>query len=306
MIFFFSFFSFLQDMSRNEKQQKLKVLRVTQFDAVQINDSIFNTLKSFLIDSFKADNLSWILNYEPELSTCLRLLLWYLSVHKLGRTIGQSMLGTEYINQHGASIGNNQKKTFLVYIFVKWLRNRESSILKIIDKYLKPLKGDDCSPILSKIFKYADLLTNIMVYVNMLQFLRTGDHISIMERCLQLGHVYTGRPFPRYIDYSYIRKEMMWEATTQTVLCVLPLINFKRFFIYFNNLWQRQKKETSGESFMEMKCQICDLVPTNPYQNGCCHLYCYYCMMVNSVDSFFTCQVCGHASTELVPANFVS
>ena len=291
-------------MSKNEKQKKLKVLRVTQFDAEQIDDSIFNTLKNFLIDSLKGDNLSWILNFEPELSTCLHILLWYLSVHKLGKTIGQSMLGTEYNKQHGSTIDNNQKKTFLVYIFIKWLRNRETVVLKIVEKYLKPLKGNH-SVQLSKIFKYAELLTNIMVYVNMLQFLRTGDHISIMERCLQLCHVYTGKPYPRYIDYSYIRKEMMWEAITQTVLCVLPLINFKQLFIYFNNLWWRPKKNKSRDSIMEMKCQICELVPTNPYQNGCYHLFCYYCMMVNTVDGFFTCQVCGHASAELGPANFV-
>lgn len=292
-------------MSKNEKQKKLKVLRVTQFDAEQINNSIFNSLKNFLIDSLKSDNLSWILNYEPELSTCLQVLLWYLSVHKLGKTIGQSMLGTEYINQHGSTIRNNQKNIFLVYIFMKWLRSRESLVLKIFEKYLKSLKSGS-SVSLSKIFKYAELFFNMMIYVNMLQFLRTGDHISIMERCLQLGHVYTGKPFPRYIDYSYIRKEMIWEAITQTVLCILPLINFKRFFIYFNNLRQWQNKKKSEDSIMEIKCQICDLIPTNPYQNGCCHLYCYYCIMVNSVDSFFTCQVCGHGSIELVPANFTS
>ena len=286
-------------MSKNEKQ-KLKVLRVTQFDAEQIDNSVFSSLKNFLIDSLKGDHLSWILNYEPELSTCLQLLLWYLSIQKLGKTIGQSMLGTEFTSQHG-SITKNQKKAFLVCVFIKWLSNRESFVLKSVEKYIKPLEGGQTAT-LSKIFKYAELLSNIMVYVNMLQFLRTGDHNSITERCLQLRHVYTGKPYPRYIDYSYIRKEMMWEAITQTVLCVLPLINFKRFFIHLTRLWQ-QRKEKSGDFRMEMKCQICEEIPTNPYQNGCCHLYCYFCMMVNSVNNSFTCQVCGNVSSNLVPAN---
>lgn len=285
-------------MSKNEKP-KLKVLRVTQFDAEQIDNSIFNILKSLLVDSFKGDRLSWILNYEPELSTCLQLVLWYLSVQKLGKSIGQSMLGTELNNQNG-SIADRQKKGFLIFVFLKWFRSRESFFVKLFEM-MNTNHGKSVN--LFKIFKRLEVLSDIFVYVNMLQFVRTGDHVSITERCLQLRHVYTGKPYPRYIDYSYIRKEMMWESITQTVLCILPLINFRKIVIVFTRLLKSHKKGEIEESKTKIECKICMEVATNPYQNGCSHLFCYYCLMVNTDDGSFQCQVCGNLSSYLFPAS---
>ncbi|XP_066928007.1 peroxisome biogenesis factor 2-like [Clytia hemisphaerica] len=288
-------------MSKNEKQEKYKVLRVTQLDAEQIDSSIFSLLKDSLVNSLKAEPFCKLLNFEPELSVSLQAVLWYFSVYKHGKTVGQNMLGTELVGVNGRKINNIQCYGLLFAIFIQWFKNRESLWVKLMDKM--DLNGTS----LMRIFKYIESCSEIIVYVNMLLFLTSGNHVSVIERCLNLKHVYTNKPYPRYIDYDYIRKEMVWDTTTKTMLCLLPLINFKKISYHLNRFFNSKKlilKDDNTEVHLSMSCCLCNETLTNPYQVGCPHWYCYYCLMANFIDGSFTCILCGMVTETFKPVIF--
>ena len=159
----------------------------------------------------------------------------------------------------------------------------------------------------ARIFKYVESCSEIVVYVNTLLFLTSGNYVSVIERCLNLKHVYTGKPYPRYIDYAYIRKEMVWDATTKTILCLLPLINFKKISYHLSRVFNSRElalKDNNTDVDSNMCCCLCKEMPTNPYQVGCSHWYCYYCLMANLIDGSFTCVVCGMVTETFEPVIF--
>ena len=293
-------------MSKNEKK-KIKVLRVTQLDAQRIDSRAFTILKDFLVESLKQEPFTFLLHFEPELSACLQFVLWNFSIRKNGKNIGQRMLGTEFVNLQSkeGTLTNRQTYSFVVYIFIQWLRNREHFFVRLMRRLLKI--GDDGtgSCRIQKMFTYMETVSTVLYYVNLIAFIQRCDYVSVLQRCVQLKHVYTGKPYPRYIDYKYMRKEMVWENVTQTIMCLIPLVNFHRITFLFNSWFSRRSREVEDVDCNSMKCGICEEEASNPYQIvDCLHVYCYFCLQTNKVDGEIQCYICGINSTAFRPVVF--
>jgi len=293
-------------MSKNEKR-KLKVLRVTQLDAQQIDNRVFTLLKDFLVESLKQEPFTSLLHFEPELSACLQLVLWNFSIRKNGKNIGQRMLGTEFVNplSKEGDLTNRQTYSFVVYILIQWVKNREHFFVNLMRKWLKVNDSDVGGCPIQKMFTYIETASRVLYYINLIAFIQRCDYVSILQRCVQLKHVYTGNPYPRYIDYEYMRKEMVWENVTQTIMCVIPLVNFRRISLFFNSWFARKNRGMESVGSDSLKCGICKEVASNPYQiEECLHIYCYFCLQTNKVNGEIQCQFCGVTSNAFQPVIF--
>lgn len=277
------------------KNTKYKVLRVTQLDAEQFEYQLYDLLKTFLIDSFKDGPLTVLLNFQSELSAFLRLVLWNFSVKKNNKTIGQDILGTEFQNKNGSATTAVQRHIFGFHVVIlKWLLDRQEFILKGLEIVMKSREHIIC---VEKLLSWLQTFSQFLTLLNFIQFLKTGDHLNLLERLLQLNHVYSRKPTPRYIDYKNKRREMVWENITETILCLMPFINFRKIINIANKaalkITNVQTKKTDKEN-IDLTCTVCRELSTNPHCGECGHVYCYYCIQLSlSSAGSFICYNCS-------------
>jgi hypothetical protein len=80
----------------NDSQQP--VLRVTQLDTVELDDALLlNLKKSINEDFFKYIQSKTLQKYNVEIFTGLKMIIWYYTYGKRNQTIGQSILGWQYV-----------------------------------------------------------------------------------------------------------------------------------------------------------------------------------------------------------------
>lgn len=282
--------------------KKSVVLRVTQLDAAQLENSVFQILQDELKTSLQNDSLSFLLYVKPELNAILRYILWKLSINKAGITIGQSMFNTEYLylNQ---SISCRQRYIFgVVTILLPWVKERFSDIIKVFNFLFKANSVIYSPQNIENVYKYIERLLKLLSLINFILFLRYGKRASILERTLQLDHVFSDKPTPRYIDYAYMRKEMLWEATSQTLICLLPFLNVQKLSNTFAKLCRYFRNDVITNHKKLFECAICSEKATNPYCGNCKHIFCYYCIQVNILyDSGYNCPTCGDVISEIAP-----
>ena len=288
----------------DSNKEKNIVLRVTQLDAANIDNQVFQILQSELKSSFESETLSSILYVEPELNAILRYILWKFSIMETGVTIGQTMFNTEYLSSN-KSITSKQRYVYgIVAVIIPWVKERSSSIIKAVNSVLQ--LNNSCIHVqyIEKFCKYTENSLKLFSLINFLLFLKYGKHVNILQRTLKLDHVFSGKAIPRYIDYAYMRKEMVWESVSQTLICILPLLNVRKLT---NNIFKVYKifigYETLLNTNIKFACQICCEKATNPYSGGCEHIFCYYCIKSNLlVDSAYSCPACGELINEIDPS----
>jgi len=277
----------------SDGDKKLRVLRVTQLDTEQYDDYAYNMLKTFLLNSFKDQPFTFLLNFEPEISACLRYVLWRFSTKLYNRNIAQEMLGTEYMNKNERPMTELQRNIFGVYIvLLKWLKDRQNTFLRLLQKFqIFKEENNNRINIVRKILSTLEIAIQLFTLLNFLKFLSSGDHVTLFERAFEISHVYTAKPAPRYIDYAYRRKELIWENIQKTIICVLPFINFRKIANTLHKTYSKifTSKLASLNTDIDFNCAICHQLATNPYCGVCDHVYCYYCiqtslMMTDSLD----------------------
>lgn len=283
---------------------KTRVLRVTQLDVAQCDQSLFNIIYSQLKSSFHK-NESWEKFFnlcEPELNAILRYVLWKLSIKATGVTVGQRLFSTEYTHL-GKTLSSKRKLLIgVVAILLPWLKSRQATISRLINILCNLLSVEHGAYYVDELYKHSDRVLKLLSLINFLVFLRYGQRAGLTERVLQVDHVFQGKPSPRYIDYAYTRKELIWEHTCQTFICLLPFINTTRIQTFFLKVCKYFAQGHDGVETERFLCQICEMKATNPYSSVCAHVFCYYCIQSNlETDSNYKCPTCGVSIEELGP-----
>jgi len=276
-----------------------RVLRVTQLDAARLDASLFNIFQSELKSSLEIDeSFSKLLRHlGPELNVILRYIIWRFSVSRNGVTVGQSLYNTMYIS-NGSSINRRTRILFgLLTISLPWLKERRDTLMRILKSMFAVLSIRHTSEGVENWFKYVDRSLKVISLVNFLILLLHGRRASPMEHALQLDHVFCNKPVPRYIDYAYMGKEMIWEQTAQALVCLIPFLNLRKIRNYTLKIFGCFRSDTE-----DLMCQVCYERATNPYCGICEHVFCYYCLRVNmEADSNYACPKCGSMIRTLIP-----
>ena len=169
-----------------------------------------------------------------------------------------------------------------------------------------------------------DGLLKLSALLNFLMFLLRGRSASLTERVLRLDHVFQEKPAPRYIDYDYMGKELVWQHVGETIISIVPLINFRLLNRYALQVVRYVRGGGGGSgggnvgggggvgggdggTVNDFLCQLCGERATNPYTTGSCrHVFCYYCLQVNvQTDSDFSCPTCGVGVGQMEPYQIV-
>lgn len=287
------------------EKEVFHVLRVTQLDAEEINNGICSILRNEIKGSLQTSPFSYLLNFEPEIYALLRLVLWKYSVHDTESSIGQAMLNSKYTNMNGGKLITQKKYAYgMLTVLIYWFKDRQRLVIAMIAKLLEKNEKIHMLPLFEKFISHFITVLNFLSLINFLLFLQSGTSVNLIERLLGLKHVFRGKPSPRYIDYEYMRKELIWRYIMDTVFCILPFVNFRKLFNLAEN-WFRPSVSPKDSEIIPgnvLECRICSEKATNPYSSECNHVFCYYCIKGNmNADSNFQCPICRIAVQNIKP-----
>ncbi|XP_069705406.1 peroxisome biogenesis factor 2 [Periplaneta americana] len=276
-------------MESNERY----VPRVTQLDAVELDDEIVNILKSQVTNVSRYTTAGFLGRWEAEIDALLRFIVWKLSVDKVYSTFGQQLLSVRYGGKY------NKRK---VYLF---------ALLTIGSKYLKQRSHEiststrdaSLSEKVKLVFHWADITIQVASLINLLVFLTEGKYPQLVDRILRLQPVSIAPPGrDRSVGYNYMTRELLWHGFIELLVFAVPLVNYHVLKRRVTNLfsWKKANSDKKKANFTSStKCAECNENPVLPHHFGCGHIFCFYCVKANILaDEKYECPLCGSSAAD--------
>ncbi len=268
-----------------------KVLRVSQLDAVELDEEISNILQSQFLEVFYSLPVTLSLHrIKPELKAAFRCLIWWFSIRRTGATFGQQMLNLTYSGS--SHYLWHQVPLFIFSVLGDWISERLDDITPFISS--QPREALRLAKMILATLKALSLL-------NFLLFLLHGQYPSLKERLSGLTMIPTQPQTLRQLSYDYMNREILWYGFSEFIFFILPQLN-----LFSLKNWLKRKlgpwigsrnKETDYRT-----CSFCDKTVTMPHITSCGHVYCYYCVAANCLaDKMFSCTLCGDVILNYTP-----
>lgn len=302
------------------------VLRVTQLDTNELNESLLSTIKrSINEDFFKYIQLKFVQRYQVEIFSGLKFLLWYHTYGKNGQTIGQSIFDWSY-----AFDTNSKKRVILIKKIVhaiifcldEWFEQKFLNLVKKLITYVFVRKQDSNNTTESSTFsrnlnRFFNILSQIyksLSFLNYAVFLFNGKYLNIWERLLKLRPVYNRPQFMSQSNASTetsIREEL-WQTYFSLFRLSSSLFDFQVFYQKF-----LKKRLTSTRSRADIvdpesgvsKCGLCEKPPVTAHRAvatqgkvTCKHVFCYFCIkqaISESDNDEYICNICSFPLKEV-------
>lgn len=274
--------------------------RVSQLDAVELDNELFSLFKSKLRDVFKHAGGGVYPFLEPEIKAILKAVLYGFTVYECGSTVGQRLLGLEYFAS-GSNLDRITRRQawalILLAVGLPWFRER---CLQLCLR-LCPL------PLRNRVERgvgHLERAVRAASVANFVLFLVRGSCCSLSDRLVGVVNGHGSRPMLREVQFDCMNRELLWHGFAEFIGFLLPLINVypAKNFVR-RRLLGRQVRPTqpSARVLGDMaECGICGRAPTQPHESGCRHVFCYYCIASQvTADASYPCPRCNHPSQGL-------
>jgi len=261
-------------MTSNEDKE-FKVLRVTQLDTDELDSELINQFKLLTEECFKYIRFKFIIKYQREINTAIKIVIWYFTYYKTNQTIGQTILNWSY-------------KTKL---------NRISKLVHLVFFCF----DDVLESTLENKSKRLYYVWKVFEFLNFLKFLYSGDYLHFWQRLFQFRPLYHKEQDMREISTDYTERELIWQSYFLLIKLLNSVFNFKsltisRLILSKKNDSQQTVDDTNNDNNESKSCRLCqDVSITNAYCFKSCkfkHLYCYYCIKNYSFIQNL-CKFCG-------------
>lgn len=267
------------------------VSRITQLDAIALDDEILRLLKHQVLLATKFLKVGFLGYCEPEVDAVLRFLLWRYSVNESYGTFGQQLLSLKF----GGPL--NKTKAYVLALFSigpKWVQGRSVDLAKSFGY------GENASKVLN-ILHWLEIIVKAASVINLILFIRQGRYPTLANRvlCMKPCSVASSS---RRIGYSYMSRELLWNGFMELLVFTLPLINYRFLRRKAINLFSWRRKPSQGQIIPEIssstKCAVCGEASVLPHHMGCSHVFCYYCLKANvCADNEYECPLCGTSAS---------
>ncbi|RNA22041.1 peroxisome biogenesis factor 2 [Brachionus plicatilis] len=245
----------------------IPVLRVTQLDTNELDQSILLTLKQSLNqDIFKYIQHNFFQKYNTEIFAVIKCILWHFTFNKRSQTIGQSLLSWSYLEKKKINV---IKKIIhcLIFCFDEFF----------IEKF----------PILIR--KFLD---------NLGRKRQNQEYLRLWERILGLQPSYMQEQYLKSYSHEISEREELWQTYFSLFKLIDSLINFNKMYSKVSKF--RAKNSTLHDEFSIKICALCDNSPSMAHQSAdydnldsCKHVFCYLCIKKALMDNQnkFECPV---------------
>ncbi|GAA6002699.1 hypothetical protein JCM10207_007633 [Rhodosporidiobolus poonsookiae] len=245
----------------------LLISRVAQLDASLLDDELESILHAPVKTALEGVRAPVNRNWQPEVLALLRLAIMRMSLWENGATYGSTLQNLRYRDegkhegglQGGArdsSLSRVQKLAYTALVVLPpYLHSR------LQDRMLASSWADEPLPrswfalvdlrrvILTRgrrreeeviqmkrewkrtgweLLGVAEKLAGVAGLVNFLLFLYNGRYRTLIDRVLKMRLVYAQKSFVPNVSFEYLNRQLVWEAFTEFLLFLLPLINLRR------------------------------------------------------------------------------
>lgn len=283
----------MADQSKPREYRYLMAPRVSHLDAQSLNTDIHELLKTTLLNSVQLSGVGMYTRLEPEIDAILRWLVYRVTLIKNKTTVGHKLLQMKY----SEAVPERAMKSYAaILIIFPWFQKRLTDICKLI------VHNEDKREKILSWFDAMDLVYRILHIINLLVFLRDGFYSTIAERFFKLRPIPTAHPKLREISYSFFSRELLWNGFAELLGFVLPLIPTERVHNTLKSLLPSRQRSglapyeaVDAELTSASICMVCGDPPTLPYQFGCEHVACHYCLYTKYAQAQgLECTLCGY------------
>ncbi|XP_077509692.1 peroxisomal biogenesis factor 2 [Amblyomma americanum] len=268
--------------------------RVSQLDAVELDDELFTLFKNKLTEVFKYAGGNFYPTFEPEVKALLKAVLYGFTVYECGATVGQRLLGLGYFT-NGTSLGHITRQQTLALILLgvglPWLRERG---LRLFLQLAPPQQRNKVERGIS----LTETAIRVASVINFVLFLVRGRYCSLGNRIVGVVSGHAARPMLREVQFDFMNRELLWHGFAEFIGFLLPVINMYPAKNFVSRKLLRRKlrpTEPSQRTPRDMaQCGICGASPTQPHEIGCKHVFCYYCIASQvTADANYSCPRCN-------------
>lgn len=284
----------------SSEQQPLVGSRVSQLDAVELDDELFSLFKRRLSDVFKHAGGDFYPVLEPEIKAILKAVLYGWTVYECGATVGQRLLGLEYFGSRASLDRITRRQAWaliLLDVGLPWFRER---CLQLCLRLCPP-------PLHTRVERgvgHLERAIGAASVANFVLFLVRGSCCSLGNRLVGVVNGHGSRPMLREVQFDSMNRELLWHGFAEFMGFLLPLINVypaKNFVRRRLLRCQVRPTQPSMRVLRDMaECGICGRTPTQPHEIGCRHVFCYYCIASQmTADASYPCPRCNFPSRGL-------
>ncbi|CAF2046583.1 unnamed protein product [Rotaria magnacalcarata] len=235
--------------------EPIAALRTPQIDANYLDED-FNAYNWDMFSSlFRIYYSHLIHSFKHEFQLFLRVLTSCNTIFssRFSATIGQQLLELKYSS---SPLTRYQKCLYLLSFFFSY----------IYEKFLV-----DYRRLLPFQFIY-----KAISFANFLVFLHGGKYVNLFERISGVKTIHNHRPSLRILDYSYMKRELIWHTLNETLGTLIP---------FLTSLKARtlMRKYLSGTVMKRLEqtniCSVCEQSIVMPHESigDCKHYFCYVC-----------------------------
>ncbi|CAF3810874.1 unnamed protein product [Adineta steineri] len=261
--------------------KQMFALRSPQIDANHLDED-FNSYNWEIFSSLFRNSYSHLIHtFKHEFQLFLRLLTSYntLLSSRYSATIGQQLLQLKY----SPLIQTRSQKFFF--------------LSSIVFSYLYEKFLVDYRRLLPFQFIY-----KLLLFINFLLFLHRGTYINLFERLSRLKTIHNHPPSLRILDYSYMKRELIWHTLNETLGTIIPFITSLKARTlmrkYFSGTIMKRLEQTNV-------CSVCEQSIVMPHESigECKHYFCYICAYSLIQHS---CPICFKTINNIKPKEFSS
>jgi peroxin-2 len=258
---------------------QMSALRTPQIDANLLDEDFHSYNWEIFSSLFRHYYSHLIHSFKHEFQLFLRLLTSYNTLLSTNQsaTIGQQLLQIKY-----SSIPLTRWQKFL-------------HLSSLIFSYIYEKFLVDYRRLLPFQFIY-----KLFLFINFLLFLHSGRYINLFERLTRLKTIHNHPPSLRILDYSYMKRELIWHTLNETLGTLIPFLTSlkARTFMrkYFSGIIIKQLKQTNI-------CSVCEQTIVMPHESigDCKHYFCYVCAYSLIQQS---CPICFKTINNIKPKEF--
>ncbi|RNA22042.1 peroxisome biogenesis factor 2 [Brachionus plicatilis] len=283
----------------------IPVLRVTQLDTNELDQSILLTLKQSLNqDIFKYIQHNFFQKYNTEIFAVIKCILWHFTFNKRSQTIGQSLLSWSYLEKKKINV---IKKIIhcLIFCFDEFFIEKFPILIrKFLDNLGRKRQNQESeneallNRKVEKIVNFFSTLFRSVSFLHYLQFLFDGRYLRLWERILGLQPSYMQEQYLKSYSHEISEREELWQTYFSLFKLIDSLINFNKMYSKVSKF--RAKNSTLHDEFSIKICALCDNSPSMAHQSAdydnldsCKHVFCYLCIKKALMDNQnkFECPV---------------
>ncbi|GAA5895807.1 hypothetical protein JCM5296_006672 [Sporobolomyces johnsonii] len=244
----------------------LRISRVAQLDASLLDNELEAILQAPVKTALEGVTTPGRWSWEPEVLALLRLAVLRMSLWDNGATYGSSLQNLRYRNEgkHGrglqstatdSSLTRLQKLAYTVlFVLPPYLHARlqdrmltsswadeplPRTWISLVDPRRALISGRrrgeemiqwrrEWKRAIWELLGAGEKLAAFAGLANFLIFLYNGRYRTLVDRILKMRLVYAQRSVTPNVSFEYLNRQLVWEAFTEFLLFLMPLINLHR------------------------------------------------------------------------------